>query len=61
MKTKEQKARNKALSAFLFTELFISPFDKPIEMIFIYTRLSLKSAGYRIVPPQYQVSVVVDK
>lgn len=28
---------------------FYNPFDEPVEMIFIYTRPSLKSAGYRIV------------
>ena len=28
---------------------FYNPFDKPVEMIFVYTRPSLKSAGYRIV------------
>jgi quercetin dioxygenase-like cupin family protein len=28
---------------------FYNPFDEPDEMIFVYTRPSLKSAGYRIV------------
>jgi mannose-6-phosphate isomerase-like protein (cupin superfamily) len=28
---------------------FYNPFDEPVEMIFIYTRPSLKSAGYKIV------------
>jgi len=28
---------------------FYNPFDKPVEMIFIYTRPSLKSAGYKVV------------
>jgi mannose-6-phosphate isomerase-like protein (cupin superfamily) len=28
---------------------FYNPFDEPVEMIFIYTRPSLKSAGYEIV------------
>ncbi len=28
---------------------FFNPFDEPVEMIFIYTRSSLSSAGYRIV------------
>lgn len=28
---------------------FYNPFDDPVEMIFVYTRPSLKSAGYRIV------------
>ena len=28
---------------------FYNPFDEPVEMIFIYTRPSLKSAGYTIV------------
>jgi mannose-6-phosphate isomerase-like protein (cupin superfamily) len=28
---------------------FYNPFPDPVEMIFIYTRPSLKSAGYRIV------------
>jgi quercetin dioxygenase-like cupin family protein len=28
---------------------FYNPFDKPVEMIFVYTKPSLKSAGYRIV------------
>jgi quercetin dioxygenase-like cupin family protein len=28
---------------------FYNPFDEPVEMIFVYTRPSLKSAGYRIV------------
>ncbi|MDI6710685.1 MAG: cupin domain-containing protein [Bacillota bacterium] len=28
---------------------FYNPFDEPVEMIFIYTRPSLKSAGYRVV------------
>ncbi len=27
---------------------FYNPFDEPVEMIFIYTRPSLKSAGYQI-------------
>ena len=27
---------------------FYNPFDKPVEMIFVYTRPSLKSAGYQI-------------
>ncbi|MGA3207535.1 MAG: cupin domain-containing protein [Syntrophales bacterium] len=28
---------------------FYNPFDEPVEMIFVYTRPSLKSAGYLIV------------
>lgn len=28
---------------------FYNPFDEPVEMIFIYTKPSLKSAGYQIV------------
>lgn len=28
---------------------FYNPFEEPVEMIFIYTKPSLKSAGYRIV------------
>ena len=28
---------------------FHNPFDKPVEMLFIYTKASLKSAGYEIV------------
>lgn len=28
---------------------FYNPYDEPVEMIFIYTRPSLKSAGYKIV------------
>lgn len=28
---------------------FYNPFDEPVEMIFVYTRPSLKSAGYKIV------------
>jgi mannose-6-phosphate isomerase-like protein (cupin superfamily) len=28
---------------------FYNPFDEPVEMIFIYSRPSLKSAGYEIV------------
>lgn len=28
---------------------FYNPFDEPVEMIFVYTRPSLKSAGYHIV------------
>lgn len=28
---------------------FYNPFDEPVEMIFIYTRPSLKSAGYKVV------------
>jgi quercetin dioxygenase-like cupin family protein len=28
---------------------FYNPFDKPVEMIFIYTRPSLKLAGYKVV------------
>jgi len=28
---------------------FYNPFDEPVEMVFVYTRPSLKSAGYRIV------------
>ena len=28
---------------------FYNPFEEPVEMIFIYTRPSLKSAGYQIV------------
>ena len=28
---------------------FYNPFDAPVEMIFVYTKPSLKSAGYRIV------------
>jgi len=28
---------------------FYNPFDEPVEMIFIYTRPSLKSAGYQVV------------
>jgi quercetin dioxygenase-like cupin family protein len=28
---------------------FYNPFDEPVEMIFVYTRPSLKSAGYQIV------------
>lgn len=28
---------------------FYNPFEEPVEMIFIYTRPSLRSAGYRIV------------
>jgi quercetin dioxygenase-like cupin family protein len=28
---------------------FYNPFDEPVEMIFIYTRPSLESAGYEIV------------
>lgn len=28
---------------------FYNPFDEPVEMLFVYTRPSLKSAGYRVV------------
>lgn len=28
---------------------FYNPFDEPVEMLFIYTRPSLASAGYRVV------------
>ena len=28
---------------------FYNPFDEPVEMIFIYTRPSLKAAGYKVV------------
>lgn len=28
---------------------FYNPFDEPVQMIFIYTKSSLKSAGYQIV------------
>jgi quercetin dioxygenase-like cupin family protein len=28
---------------------FYNPFDEPVEMIFIYTRNSLKAAGYKVV------------
>lgn len=28
---------------------FYNPFDEPVEMIFVYTRPSLKSAGYQVV------------
>lgn len=28
---------------------FYNPFDEPVEMLFIYTRPSLKSAGYQVV------------
>lgn len=28
---------------------FYNPFDEPVEMLFVYTRPSLHSAGYRIV------------
>jgi len=28
---------------------FYNPFDNPVEMIFVYTKPSLKSAGYQIV------------
>jgi len=28
---------------------FYNPFDAPVEMLFVYTRPSLKSAGYRVV------------
>jgi quercetin dioxygenase-like cupin family protein len=28
---------------------FYNPFSEPVEMLFIYTRSSLKSAGYKIV------------
>ncbi|PKM44653.1 MAG: hypothetical protein CVV05_08835 [Gammaproteobacteria bacterium HGW-Gammaproteobacteria-1] len=28
---------------------FYNPFEEPVEMIFIYTKPSLKSAGYRVV------------
>ncbi len=28
---------------------FYNPYDEPVEMIFVYTRPSLKTAGYRIV------------
>lgn len=28
---------------------FYNPFPEPVEMLFVYTRPSLKSAGYRIV------------
>ncbi|MEW6500108.1 MAG: cupin domain-containing protein [Thermodesulfobacteriota bacterium] len=28
---------------------FYNPFDEPVEMLFVYTRPSLQSAGYRIV------------
>ncbi|MEA5114761.1 MAG: cupin domain-containing protein [Geobacteraceae bacterium] len=28
---------------------FYNPFDEPVEMIFVYTRPSLKSAGYQMV------------
>lgn len=28
---------------------FYNPFSEPVEMLFIYTRSSLKSAGYRVV------------
>jgi quercetin dioxygenase-like cupin family protein len=28
---------------------FYNPFDEPVEMLFIYTRPSLQSAGYKIV------------
>ena len=37
-----------------------NPFDKPLEMIFIYTRPTLKSAGYEIVEwtsPLVEISV----
>lgn len=27
---------------------FYNPFDEPVEMIFVYTRPSLKSAGYKV-------------
>ncbi|MDA8164365.1 MAG: cupin domain-containing protein [Desulfobacteraceae bacterium] len=27
---------------------FYNPFDEPVEMIFIYTKPSLKAAGYRV-------------
>jgi mannose-6-phosphate isomerase-like protein (cupin superfamily) len=28
---------------------FYNPFDEPVQMIFIYTKSSLGSAGYRVV------------
>ncbi len=28
---------------------FYNPFDEPVEMLFAYTRSSLKSAGYKVV------------
>jgi quercetin dioxygenase-like cupin family protein len=28
---------------------FYNPFDEPVEMIFVYTRNSLKKAGYQVV------------
>lgn len=28
---------------------FYNPFDEPVEMIFVYTRKSLKTAGYQVV------------
>lgn len=28
---------------------FYNPFDEPVEMLFMYTRPSLQSAGYRVV------------
>lgn len=28
---------------------FYNPFDAPVEMLFVYTRPSLQSAGYRVV------------
>ncbi len=28
---------------------FYNPFDEPVEMVFVYTRPSLESAGYRVV------------
>jgi quercetin dioxygenase-like cupin family protein len=28
---------------------FYNPFDAPVEMLFVYTRSSLQSAGYRVV------------
>ncbi|EKD34130.1 MAG: cupin 2 conserved barrel protein [uncultured bacterium] len=28
---------------------FYNPFEEPVEMIFVYTRPSLQSAGYRVV------------
>lgn len=28
---------------------FYNPFDEPVEMLFVYTRPSLQSAGYKIV------------
>jgi mannose-6-phosphate isomerase-like protein (cupin superfamily) len=28
---------------------FYNPFDEPVEMVFAYTRPSLRSAGYKVV------------